>query len=193
MQTDVRVVIADLARVLGRLRVRWYVFGAQAVIAAGFVRFTTDVDITVETPHGGAAAVIEALRGGGFELRGVEDVEAFVSATRVIPAFHIPTGTPVDVVLAGTAIEESMFERVQKKRIGKIAVPFVALSDLIALELLAGRPRDVEDVEALVRARPAELSLPEARRRVVELGAALDDSAMLATFDRIVGKKKKRR
>jgi hypothetical protein len=68
----------------------------------------------------------------------------------------------------------------------------VALSDLVALKLLAGRPKDIEDVETLVRSRPSGLSLPEARRRVAELGAALDDSSMLATFDRIVGKKKKR-
>ena len=36
------------------LGVRWYIFGAQAVIAAGAPRLTEDVDVTVELPVGGA-------------------------------------------------------------------------------------------------------------------------------------------
>lgn len=192
MQSDARAVIADLARVFRRLRLRWYVFGAQAVIAAGGVRFTADVDVTVEPPPSGAKGLVVALERAGFGLTDIDDVDAFISVTRVIPMLHVATGIPVDVVLAGTALEDAMFARAEKKRIGGVTAPFVALADLVALKLLAGRPKDIEDVETLVRARPPGLDLKEARRRVVELGAALDDSAMIATFDSIVGKKKKR-
>lgn len=192
MQTDARVVIADLARVFRRLRLRWYVFGAQAVIAVGAVRFTADVDVTVEVPEAGPKVIVAALSRGKFRLRDVAEVETFIKSMRVIPVVHASTEMAVDVVLAGTAIEDAMFARAEMKKVGGIDVPFVSLADLIALKLLASRPKDIEDVRTIVRARPAGFSVEEARRRVVDLGAALDDSEMVAVFDRIVGKKKKR-
>lgn len=192
MQTDARVVLADLARLFRRLRVRWYVFGAQAVIAIGAVRFTADVDVTVEVPSAGPKSIVSALSRGKFRLRDVPEVEAFIESSRVIPVVHVATAMPVDVVLAGTALEDAMFERAERKSVGGVEVPFVSLPDLIALKLLASRPKDIEDVRTIIRARPAGFSITDARRRVVELGAALDDSEMVAAFDRIVGKKKKR-
>lgn len=39
--------LADLSRALRTLGVRWYVFGAQAVLIWGRPRMTTDVDVTV--------------------------------------------------------------------------------------------------------------------------------------------------
>jgi hypothetical protein len=38
--------VADFARAVGKLRVTWYVFGAQAAILRGVVRLTADVDVT---------------------------------------------------------------------------------------------------------------------------------------------------
>lgn len=52
--------LADLARTFRALRVRWYVFGAQALIAAGVPRLTADIDVTVEVPRGGPRALVDA-------------------------------------------------------------------------------------------------------------------------------------
>jgi len=89
---SVPAALVDLAKAFAALRVRWYVFGAQAVIAAGAPRLTDDIDITVELPRAGAK----------------------------------------------------------------------------------------------------DLALDVARRRVAELGELVDDATLLATFDRIVGRRKKR-
>ncbi len=78
--------LADLAKTFRGLRVRWYVFGAQALIAAGVPRLTADIDVTVEVPRGGPRALVDALLEGGFVLRDVGDVERFVAETRVVPA-----------------------------------------------------------------------------------------------------------
>jgi hypothetical protein len=48
MHSPVAELLGDLAAVLRRLRLRWYVFGAQAAIAYGAVRVTGDVDVTVD-------------------------------------------------------------------------------------------------------------------------------------------------
>lgn len=186
MPADVPSVLADLARAFARLRVRWYVFGAQAVIAAGVPRLTADVDVTVEVPRGGTKVLIETLAAFGIGLREVGDVATFVAETRVIPALHLATGLPVDVVLAGPGLEDDMLARARPRRVGAVDVPFVDTADLIALKLLAGRNKDLDDVKALIRAAPSGLSLDVARQRVAELGGMLDDSSMVAAFDRMI-------
>ncbi len=182
----VPVVLADLARVFAALRVRWYVFGAQAVIAAGFVRTTLDIDVTVEMPRTGTAALLAALDRSGFTMRDVGDTATFIAQTRIVPVTHSATGIPVDVVLAGPGLEDEMMARAILRTVRGTKVPFVATDDLIALKLLAGRPKDLEDVAALLRARPRDLSLEVARQRVSELGAMIDDSTLTTSFDRLV-------
>jgi hypothetical protein len=186
-------VLADLANAFRDLGVRWYVFGAQAVIAAGAPRLTEDVDVTVEVPRGGAMRVVKALAKHGIRLRDVGDVDTFIARTRVIPAVHVKTAMPVDVVLAGEGLEMEMLGRAQKRRLGKLQIPFVANEDLIALKILAGREKDLEDVRTLSRGDAHGIDWKVARARVALLGAALDDSTMVETFDALVGKKKKKR
>ncbi len=185
MPADVPSALADLAAAFAGLGLRWYVFGAQAVIAAGVPRLTADIDVTVEAPRGGTRALIAALARRGIAMRDIGDVETFIAETRVIPAIHVASQLPIDVVLAGPGLEDEMMARVQLRSVGAVEIPFVDLADLIALKLLAGRDKDLEDVRALVRAEPAGLSLELARERVAVLGALIDDSTLVATFDRL--------
>lgn len=153
MPTNVSAAIVELSRAFSAAAVRWYVFGAQAVIAAGVPRLTADIDVTAELPAGGAHVLVDRLAEHGFALRDLGDVATFIAQTRVIPVVHRASGIPVDVVLAGPGLEEDML--------------------------------GLEDVRALVRAAPAGLSLEDARARVAELGALLDDTLLLASFDAI--------
>lgn len=186
MRADVPSALADLAQAFARLRLRWYVFDAQAVIAAGVPRLTADIDVTVEVPRGGVTKLVTALARTGIVLRRVQDVRAFIAETRVIPAVHVATSLPIDIVLAGPGLEEEMLSRARVRALGRAQIPFVDTADLVALKLLAGREKDLEDVRALVRAAPPDLSLEIARTRVAELGRLLDDSSLLAALDRVL-------
>ncbi|MCC7384662.1 MAG: hypothetical protein IT384_22630 [Deltaproteobacteria bacterium] len=126
-------------------------------------------------------------------LRSVRDTDPFIQQTRVVPLLHRRSRIPVDVVLAGPGIEEGMLARARKRRVGRdLEIPFVVTSDPIALKILAGRPKDLDDVRALLRAQPPELSLPAARRTVRRLGALLADSTLLETLDRLVAEARPR-
>jgi hypothetical protein len=162
---DVPAALADLAAAFAALGVRWYVFGAQAVIAAGVPRLTADIDVTVELPRGGPRALIAALARAGIALRPVGDVATFIAKTRVIPAIHVASQLPIDVVLAGPGLEEDMLARARRRPVGGIDVPFVDTPDLIALKILAGRDKDLEDVRALGRAGLPGRSLEVARQQ----------------------------
>lgn len=186
MPADVTDALLDLSRVFGALGVRWYVFGAQAVIAAGVPRLTADVDVTAEVPPRDTAALLSTLDREGFALREVGDLSAFIAETRVVPAVHRASKIPVDIILAGPGLEEQMLARARMRVVRDVPIPFVATPDLIALKVLAGRDKDLEDVRALVRAAPPDLALDDARARLTELAELLEDPRLLETFERAV-------
>jgi hypothetical protein len=95
-----------LQEVLDREGLRWYVFGAQAVVVYGRPRLTADVDVTIEASLEGTLALIPDLSRRGFETRAPEPGE-LLRRTRVLPLVHLPSGLAVDVVVAGPGLARS--------------------------------------------------------------------------------------
>ncbi len=186
MSADVSRALVDLARAFSTLDARWYVFGAQAVVAAGVPRLTADIDVTVEVALRDLGALLAALRGKGIIPREPGDLARFVAETRVVPVVHRASRLPIDVVLAGPGLEEEMLSRVRIRKVRRVPIPFVDTADLVAMKVLAGRPKDLEDVRALVRAAPPDLDVRVARERIARLAAILEDAEMVSTFDALV-------
>ena len=53
--------LADLARGLRALGVRWFLFGAQAAILHGAARLSADVDVTVDLGTRSSRELVDAL------------------------------------------------------------------------------------------------------------------------------------
>ena len=104
--------IAALSSVLPRWG-RWYVFGAQAVIAYGVPRLSADVDVTIELVPDEPERFAKDMDAAGFSLR-VADPD-FVRRTRVMPFVHRATAMPLDVVLAGSGLELAAFESILRR------------------------------------------------------------------------------
>lgn len=105
---SVAKLLADLARVLDAKKLRWYVFGAEAVIIHGVVRQSADVDVAVEVPARDVPRLIRQLARAKFVLN-IEpnEQDAFIRDARVIPLVHEPTAIPLDLVLTGPGPEEA--------------------------------------------------------------------------------------
>jgi len=177
--------LAELQRAFAGLGVRWFLFGAQAAILYGVARLSADVDITVDLGGKSSREVVDALGAAGFELR-IADAAGFVDATRVLPFVHRASRIPVDVVLAGPGLEDQFFAGVQERVIGAARVPVVAAEDLVAMKVLAGRPRDVDDVAAILHAHRDDLDLHRIRTTLALLEAALDRRDLLSELDRLL-------
>lgn len=179
---DVAEHLRAIARALEPLGIRWYVFGAQAVIYAGAVRTTADIDITIEDV--GVDEVRRALRKAGFVLRDdIEGVEELIEHHRILPMEHRETGMQLDVVRAGPGPEAEMLDRRIIRRVGRAKLPFVSTNDLLVLKTLAARAKDLEDVRGLLRSGTPEIDVEVVRQRLDELGALIDDSTLRALFD----------
>lgn len=177
--------VAEIAALVGagcdEVGARWFVFGAQAAILRGVVRTTEDVDFTVDLGAASVERLVDALAQRGLVLR-VRDAAEFIAATRVLPLRHEKTGTPVDVVLAGSVFEDEFFDRMETLEIDGVRIHVPALEDLVVMKTLAGRPIDMEDVVALLVANP-KIDEEAIRRSLDELGRALDMSDLVAQFD----------
>lgn len=179
---DVAEHLKAIAAALEPLGIRWYVFGAQAVIFAGAVRTTADIDITTEDVP--VAQLKRALKKAGFVVRrGIEGLEELIEHHRILPMEHRATGMQLDVVRAGPGPEEEMLGRRIIRKVGKTQIPFVSTNDLLVLKTLAGREKDLEDVRALLRGGSAEIEVESVRRSLDLLGALLDDSTLREVFE----------
>ena len=177
--------LAELQRVFAALGLRWFLFGAQAAILYGVARLSADVDITLDLGDRSSRDVVDALAAAGFELR-VADAAGFVEATRVLPFVHRASRMPVDVVLAGPGLEDQFFAGTQERVVGEARVPVVSAEDLVAMKVLAGRARDVGDVEAILRMHGDDLDLHRIRTTLGLLEGALDRRDLLSELDRML-------
>lgn len=175
--------LAGLGSVLSSQGGRWYLFGAQAVVLWGRPRLTADVDVTVEIDPTAVPRLLAALAPRGFELRLRRDVDDFIARTRVLPLWHRPSDLQVDMVLAGPGLEEAFLERAIVVDVGGVPVPVIAPEDLVVTKILAGRPKDLEDVRGILAERGARLD-PEAIRATLQLlEEALGQSDLLPLFE----------
>jgi hypothetical protein len=175
-------VVAALSPVLTRWG-RWYLFDAQAVIAYGVPRLTADVDVTVALAADAPDRFARDMEQAGFARR-VSDPD-FVLRTRVLPFVHLATSMPLDVVFAGSGLEEAFLDRAQVVDIGGVKVPLIARGDLIVAKVLAGRPKDLDDARALWRLHGHELNAASIRETLGELEQALGQSDLVSAFDAI--------
>ncbi len=175
-------VLRDLLGVLPRWG-SWYLFGAQAVVAYGVPRLSADVDITLRLTGDSPEGLVEAMRAAGFELR-VDDAE-FIRRTRVLPFVHLVSAMPLDIVLAGSGLEDEFLARARVLEIEGLRVPTIDPSDLVIAKLLAGRPKDIEDARGLWRARQAEMDAARISSVLRLLEEALAQSDLVPGFEAI--------
>ena len=175
-------VLTALAPVLANWG-RWYVFGAQAVIAYGVPRLSADVDVTLALVPDAPERFARDMEAAGFALR-VDDPD-FVKRTRVMPFVHVASAMPLDVVLAGSGLEDEFLDRAVMTAVGSVRVPLIHVSDLIIAKVLAGRPKDLDDATGLWRIHGAVADADRIRRILRLLEEALTESDLVSTFETI--------
>ena len=175
--------LSALSAALSELRATWYLFGAQAAIVWGRPRLTADIDVTVRLEPEDPERLVRTLQASGFSLR-VGDADDFIRRTRVFPFLHVASGMPLDIVLAGPGLEDLFLSRARPITMAGVVVPVISPEDLIATKILAGRPKDIEDVRGILRERLPDLDVALIRSTLEALEDALAQSDLLPAFER---------
>lgn len=179
---NVAEILHALAAAMTDSGVGWYLFGAQAAIIWGSPRLSADIDATVAIRSGRLADFIAAMTAGGFDL--VFADSDFVERTRVIPFVHRASGMPLDIVLSGPGLEEEFLRRAVTVDVEGTRVPVISPEDLIITKILAGRPKDLEDVRGVIHERRTTLDQERIRTVLGLLQQALGQGDLLPPFDK---------
>jgi predicted nucleotidyltransferase len=145
--------LTKIANALDRLRIAYMVIGGQAVLLYGEPRLTKDIDITLGVGVEGFARITDLVRELALKIL-VDDPEAFVRKTMVLPVREDATGILVDFIFSHSPYEEQAITRAREVQFGATAVKFASLEDVVIHKIIAGRGRDIDDVKAILLKNP---------------------------------------
>lgn len=173
------LLLARIASKLDEVELPYMVIGGQAVLLYGEPRLTAAIDITLGATVDQLTKVLEAAEAIG--LRPLVDPEPFVSETMVLPCEEPDSGIRVDFIFSNSPYERQAIERGRPVSFEAIPVRFATLEDVIIHKLIAGRPRDLEDVRSMLIKNPG-LDTAYVRGWLDQFTEALDEP-FRARFD----------
>jgi hypothetical protein len=153
-----------IERALGRLDadlraldLRWAVVGGLAVSIRAQPRTTWDLDVAVAVmTDREAEQVVFELRRRGYRDRPdsavLEQTEVGrLAGVRLLAPEERDDGLGVDLLFASSGVEAEVVAAAELlETFAGLFVPVAQLGHLLALKVLAGRPRDLEDCRALL-------------------------------------------
>jgi hypothetical protein len=179
---SVAELLEALAAVMAEQDLSWYLFGAQAATVWGSPRLSADVDVTATIAPAATDAFIRSMGNHAFDLL-IDDPE-FVARTRVLPFVHRRTRMLLDIVLAGPGLEEEFLRRAISVDIRGTSIPVISPEDLIITKVLAGRPKDIEDILGVIQERRTSLDETRLLSVLRVLEQALGQSDLLPVFEK---------
>lgn len=172
---------SDILRFLDRKGVRACVIGGLAVQRWGEPRATQDVALTILAPFGEEAGPLDLLL-ARYRAR-EPDAREFALQYRVLK-LESPDGVAIDVSLGALPFELEVLDRASSWRLAPgLTLRVCSAEDLIIYKLVAARPRDLLDVDGVVRLRHRGLDTARIRRFVRELGETLDRPDLGGPFE----------
>ncbi len=129
------------------------VIGGQAVLLYGEPRLTRGIDITVGIGVDELDRIAGILSAVPLKVL-VEDARGFVKRKMVLPAMEEKSGIRVDFIFSFSPYERQAIERAIDVKLGRSTVKFGSLEDIVIHKIIAGRPRDIEDVKMILLKNP---------------------------------------
>jgi len=183
-QQPFKPLLRDLARWMQRANVRGVIIGGVAASIWGRPRTTRDVDVTVILEEEKWPALFEAGQQCGFEPR-LSDALEFAVGSRVLLMIHTASNIDVDLTFGALPFEHDMIERAVPLQLNGETIPLCMPEDLIVMKAIAGRARDIADIESILDAQPA-LDRAYVRRCVGELAAMLEAPEILQRLEELL-------
>lgn len=175
----------EIQGVLTAAGVRSCVIGGLAVQRWGEPRATQDVDFSMLAPVGEERHSLDLLLRSFTPRRG--DALAFAIANRVL-LIQATNRVAVDVGLAGSGFEVDVLERSSPWVYRGISLVTCSAEDLVLYKLVAGRARDVADIEGIVRRQGTGLDVERIRRFGLLFSELKEEPELLRPFEQALAR-----
>jgi hypothetical protein len=163
--------LLDIAALFEKHKIRYMVIGGLANAKWGQPRATLDIDITVWVSDNEIKKVISILEVSYALL--VEKPLEFIRQTRVLPLKGCH-GQRIDIIFGALPFEQQAIKRALKVKVGDASANFCTPEDLILLKIISERPRDLEDVQGILRFQKQNLDYDYLEPRIRDLADLLD-------------------
>ena len=143
LQKDLR----EFIELLNALKVRFVIVGAFAVAYHGYFRYTSDIDLFIDSSLENATRIFRAVEQFGFgDLK--LTVEDFTQEDQVVQLGVSPNRIDVMTFLSGVSFDEAWASREQGELDG-LSVPYISRDMLKRNKIACGRLQDLADLEYL--------------------------------------------
>ncbi|MEN9581710.1 MAG: hypothetical protein RJA70_4719 [Pseudomonadota bacterium] len=176
--------LTALAQGLTESGAPWMVIGGVAIIARGVRRFTTDIDAAVRGDATNPTELLKTFSKHAIVPR-IANALTFAEANLVLLLRHESTGVDLDVSFAWSTFEQDALAASTLTQFGSVRAPMCTAEDLVVFKAIAGRPKDIEDAEALLILYP-DIDRVRVRTCVGELAALADEPEMLKALDELL-------
>lgn len=164
--------LEKVATALDGSGIPYMVIGGQAVLRYGEARLTRDIDLTLGVDVDRLPDVLAVTAACGFEV--LVDPEPFVRETMVLPCRDPGSGIRLDLVFSFSPYEREAIARAGPVTIGATQVRFATVEDLVIHKIIAGRPRDLEDVRGILLKNPG-LDMVFVEEHLEAIGSAVGE------------------
>ena len=168
--------VGSLARFLEERRIPYMVIGGIANLVWGQPRSTLDVDASVLVEETAWPSLIGEL-GRAFRMIPQHPM-AFLRDTHVLPV-ETDDGVRIDLLWAKLPYEHKAIARATIEDVAGHRVRVCRPEDLIIHKIISERPRDREDVRAIVRHQGSRLDRRYLNQTIRNLAQALDQPELL--------------
>lgn len=163
--------LEKIALALDSRNIPYMVIGGQAVLLYGEPRLTRDIDLTLGVGLERWKEIDELARSLGWEPKANRE---FTEKTMVLPCVDRESGIRLDLIFSHSPFERQAMERVRRVAVGRAQVRFASAEDLIVHKVVAGRPRDLEDVKNIL-GKNRDLDITYMKRWFAEFDASLQE------------------
>lgn len=149
LQKDLR----EFIELLNSHNVRYLIVGGHAVAYHGYPRTTGDIDFFIEASEENAAKLEKVLARFGFGSLGLT-AKDFLEPGTIIQLGYPPNRIDLVTSISGVTFGEAWEHRVCD-RVENLPMIFVDRQTLLSNKAASGRPKDLADIDALSRSKPA--------------------------------------
>lgn len=142
-----------LQNLLTQFNDRGVIIGGIAASLLGTPRYTADLDAVFLLGVEDIPKLFQAASEQGITPR-LPDAEAFARKNRVLLLRHVASGIDIDLSLGLLPFEIEMVDRSTLFEAGAIKLRLPTPEDLIILKSVAHRPKDILDIQEIIKSHP---------------------------------------